>query len=189
MRRHIFFEAEGFESAGKIALGETCDVTDPCYDKDVWCRTTLKDMEPGSYDCYYKHLDDAFWGNRIAAIRIIKEDKDDCLFWDNAGEIGVDAGLAGFFNNKPDFNDNDWSALCDSLNFSEKIVEVRSFNGDEPDAFFTESGYGDGSYELSVAKNRDGKIYAAQVVFIDDEEDDDEYDEYDEYEDEDEHDD
>ena len=36
---------------GHIILGNTVDVTDPCYDKDVWCRTTLHDMIPGKYKC------------------------------------------------------------------------------------------------------------------------------------------
>ena len=26
------------ENVGQITLGTSVDITDPCYDKDVWCR-------------------------------------------------------------------------------------------------------------------------------------------------------
>ena len=73
------------------------------------------------------------------------------------GSIGVDAGLAGFFNNKPDYNDAQWHAFCEQiLNGNAWITE---------DGFFTSSGYGDGSYPVKAFK-LNGKIIALEIQFI-----------------------
>lgn len=37
------------EYVGKIMLGDKVDITDPCYDKSVWCRMTV-DCKPGEYE-------------------------------------------------------------------------------------------------------------------------------------------
>lgn len=39
---------------GEMYFGKVIDVTDPCYNSDVWCRTSI-DVVPGTYDCYATH--------------------------------------------------------------------------------------------------------------------------------------
>jgi hypothetical protein len=165
---------EMMEYVGKIELGTKVDITDPCYDKDTWCRMTT-DCEPGLYEGYIEMSDEGAWGNRVASVSIFKDGRIvDIEKMKIIGKIGVDAGLAGFFNNKPDFNDREWSEFCD------KIEEGNAWN--LYNGIFSSSGYGDGGYYVYANKDRN----AFTIVFIDNEyeEDDEEYEEYDWEEDE-----
>ena len=146
------------EYVGIIELGTKVDITDPCYDKDVWCRITT-DCEPGAYKGYVEMSDQGDWGMRVASVSIFKGDKMwDIYEMDYIGNIGVDAGLAGFFNNKPDFKDDEWSELCD------KIEKGNAWN--LYDGIFSSSGFGDGVYNVYANEDRN----AFTIVFIYDEE-------------------
>lgn len=145
------------EYVGTIELGTKVDITDPCYDKNVWCRMTT-DCEPGTYKGYVEMSDEGDWGMRVATISIFKGDK----MWgieemESIGTIGVDAGLAGFFNDKPDFNDREWTEFCD------KIREGDAWN--LYNGIFSSSGYGDGGYEVYANEERN----AFTIVFIEEE--------------------
>lgn len=152
------------------------DITDPGYDKDVWCRINDVAIMPGTYNCYAYMGDDKSWGNRcwIAQIVIaggpydeIAEDKiSSGRSWRAIGSIGVDAGLAGFFNHKPDFDWETWNKLCDEM-FSEENDDKRAYikNFQGGDGFWTESGCGDGCYTVhAIRENR--KIIALEIRFL-----------------------
>ena len=72
------------------------------------------------------------------------------------GEIGVDAGLAGFFHDKPDYDNDAWSKFCDRITTGDAWLTE--------DGFFSSSGYGDGSYGV-YAKQKDGKAVALEIRF------------------------
>lgn len=155
-----------FYGCGTKYFGETVDITDPCYDKDVWCRMTAK-IIPGNYNCNVMMCD-----NRIAKIFIVKEGE-------NAehempiGCIGVDAGLAGFFNDKPDYSDGEWEQLCDVLNRRDEMGYLPAYFNDC--GFFSSSGWGDGVYAVMELLNKDKtKRIGLSIIFIDDTEDEDE---------------
>ena len=150
-------------NAGTITLGCTCDVTDPCYNADVWCRHTVT-VKPGIYNCFLEISDEGDWGNRVKRSWIIHEDIADIkgLRKSFTCECGVDAGLLGYFDNKPDFTDEEWESLCDSINWDDKFV-IDQFRG--RDGFFTASGYGDGCYDITVYKKK-GENVAIEAVFI-----------------------
>lgn len=146
------------EYVGAIKLGTKVDITDPCYNKDVWCRMTT-DCEPGEYKGYVEVSDEGDWGMRVASVSIFKGNK----IWgieemEHIGNIGVDAGLAGFFNDKPDFSDKEWYDFCDKI---ENGHAWNLYNG-----IFSSSGYGDGGYNVYANKERN----AFTIVFIDDDE-------------------
>lgn len=63
--------------------------------------------------------------------------------------------MAGFFNDKPDFNDDEWDKLCDKVNEGDAWCLY--------DGIFSSSGYGDGSYDVYASVDRD----AFTIVFID----------------------
>ena len=97
---------------GTIELPDKIDITDPCYDKDVWCRINNFPIEPGTYECYTfeaNNEETGGWGNRIARIGIRK---DKAIYYAREGSIGVDAGLAGFFIDKPNYTDDEWCKIC-----------------------------------------------------------------------------
>ncbi len=141
------------------------DITDPCYTKDVWCRMNNVQIKAGEYTCAVWYEKDSYdldgkthtynlvgiigiyWGGIIPAQKSME-----CI-----GDIGVDAGLAGFFHNKPDFNDNEWSAFCD------RIKEGDVWLTDE--GFFSSSGYGDGGYSVFASKVN-GEITALEIRFL-----------------------
>ena len=153
------------EYVGTIELGTKVDITDPCYDKDTWCRMTT-DCEPGEYKGYVEMSDEGSWGMRVAKVSIFKGNKicgiDEMEY---IGSIGVDAGLAGFFNNKPDFSDNEWRVLCDA------IAEGDAWN--LYNGIFSSSGFGDGEYGVYANDERN----AFTIVFIDEEYENDDWDE------------
>lgn len=164
---------ETAELCGSFRFGTKTDVTDPCYDKEVWCRKTV-DTVAGEYHCYVKYEDEGRWGKRVAAIFIEHQENviGVCDVFSKIGEIGVDAGLAGFFNNKPDYNDEEWYKLCASLDEHEgdrilgkEVPERVRFHFNEC-GFFSDSGYGDGTYELFGRKTEDGAYDALCIVFI-----------------------
>lgn len=136
------------------------DITDPCYDRDVWCRINQKQIKPGKYECYALKYEKE---NRIAACGIRIKDYpeyfDDDL--EPIGEIGVDAGMAGFFPQKPDYDHDAWMSLCEN-----------EFNGEYPticlykDGFCTSSGYGDGCYTVYALKDQQGEIIALEIHFL-----------------------
>lgn len=144
------------ECIGEIELNGTVDITDPCYDKDVWCRMTV-DCDAGLYKGYIETSNEGEFGKRVASISIFKGNK----IWsieemEFIGTIGVDAGLAGFFNNKQDFNDDEWSELCNRIGGGNAW---NLYNG-----VFSSTGFGDGIYDVYANEERS----AFTIVFIPD---------------------
>ena len=160
-----------FIKIGAINLPGKVDVTDPCYDKYIWCRETYK-VVPGEYLCYF-HRNDA---NVLDRCRIIHNDPEtlkkveDNRSWRSVGAAGVDAGMAGFFDNKPDFPDAVWGELCSQMypdgsmrtlglyNQEDSGVYIANSDTDTElfegrEGFWTESGYGDGEYPIYAVRN------------------------------------
>lgn len=149
------------EVIGKRVFGDTVDATDPCYKKDVWCRMNGIKIVPGEYECVAWMSDEGEWGNRVAIIGIylggyVPPKKQ---MW-KIGSIGVDAGLAGFFENKPDYDNDQWEEFCQKVNKPEDHAWIF------PEGFFSSSGYGDGAYDVSARKIGDGRATALEIRFI-----------------------
>lgn len=162
--------------------GNQIDITDPCYDKGTWCRTT-QELPRGTYDCGVEIVDCGDWGKRIAKSFIIKEDysyEDDVFYSEYVDEIGVDAGLAGFFDNKPDYDDTAWSEFCEWSWQKENQIDRNTIalanedNAAKCNGFFTSSGFGDGCYGVLALYDRDDKIIGYEIQFITEENEEDE---------------
>lgn len=161
---------------GQIRLKDTCDLTDPFYDREVWCRKTVEGMHPGAYNCYAEIKSCAGWGRRVVRSWIIHEDYDDevhspddidGLIECERLEVGVDTAMFGYFDEKPDMDHPVWEAFDDELDkcrWPYTIVSREGFDG--RDGFFTSSGYGDGCYPAMVYCNNDGKVVAACTIFV-----------------------
>ena len=89
---------------GVMDFHGSVDITDPCYDKDVWCRMNDVKISDGEYTCnVWHHTDKGTYKDGtpysyilVGAIGIyrngdIPRQKD----MEKIGSIGVDAGLAG----------------------------------------------------------------------------------------------
>ena len=115
---------------GKVVFETTkLDVTDPGYDRSIRCRLSL-DIVPGEYiyKAYIRKVKN--WGNRVTKLSIINVSaKSRARLGKCVGEIGVDAGLAGFFENKPDY-------------------EAKKDNAFKCNGVLSTSGVGDGFYAV-----------------------------------------
>ena len=132
---------------GKFMLNDKLDITDPCYNKNVWCRMTT-DCMPGEYFAYATLQNCGEWGTRVAALAIYRNGEvvpksrlTNCL-----GEVGVDAGLAGFFREKPDYDDDAWNEFCNAIGNKKYLMMDYGV--------VSESGYGDGSYKVYTNQKR-----------------------------------
>ena len=107
-------------TVGCISLKDgLVDITDPCYNKDVWCRMNGVKVFPGEWLCTAFSGKDKDFGKRVWVCQIFSSDPKHVRLrslanmnrdgWKEIGTIGVDAGLAGFFASKPDFNGTEWA--------------------------------------------------------------------------------
>lgn len=149
------------------------DITDPCYEKDTWCAFFEHKVKAGKYRCYVSvvnfpakyQFEAKDWevlcgkkkvgqtttktDRRIVELIIVHESikLEDIKSWDKVGKIGVDAGMCGFYNHKPDFtDDNKWLEFCDSLKTFPRLqvrCDIKSYG------ITVSSGFGDGYYQCS----------------------------------------
>lgn len=152
-----------------LRSGQRLTVSDPCYNADVWCRRDMKNVLPGLYEAYAYYNNSAN-DKRILELLIVNTDylkhRGKMEFIDD--DIGVDAGLCGFFADKPDYTDEDWSAICNYLPFDRPVAECFRCGNKAPfkcEGVVVSSGYGDGVYTLIGAKNKEGKYYKLKLVF------------------------
>ena len=153
---------------GIAEFGEKVDVTDPCYGRDVWCRMNDVQIKPGEYECFADILSDdqtGGWGEMVARIGIRLVGSGAQVF-DHLGEIGVDAGLAGFYRAKPDFTNDEWIEFCAIAHECPTIHLHDGEFGGRLNGFTASSGYGDGSYPVYAARNKGGDIVALEIHFI-----------------------
>lgn len=154
------------EVIGKKHYEGIVDITDPCYDKSVWCRMTAE-VKAGTYDCViwkqdwlHVHNKAEMISTEVAVIGIYlngnipMRDK-----MEQIGTIGVDAGLAGFFMNKPDYTDEQWEDLSESTDDGNAWIKE--------EGFFSSSGSGDGRYPV-YANTVSGEIAALEIRFKED---------------------
>lgn len=163
------------------------DITDPCYESDVWCAVFGKKIKAGEYAAYitvvnFPHMvqvENAMEASqlkanigdkvklsdkRIMSVKIVHKDFVNAnKRWQLiAPNIGVDAGLCGFYNHKPDFSADDlWGRFCDSLKRYEDTYCVCDI---KPYGITVSSGFGDGVYRLYTQKAK-GKIVALKLRF------------------------
>ena len=99
---------------GVMDFHGSVDITDPCYDRDVWCRMNDVKIKDGMYTCMvWRHTFKGEYEGKPyteQCVGIIGIYLDGVIPQQKAmkeiGSIGVDAGLAGFFHHKPDSGQN-----------------------------------------------------------------------------------
>lgn len=137
------------------------DITDPCYNNDgIFKRTQIK-IKPGLYNCYvYK------WETYISAIEIKRKGyvsvAGNYQYYDT---ITVDTGLAGFFENKKDYSNEEWKLFCNDLSIEDRRDPTKKYYFRD-NGFFSQSGLGDGTYDVFIKKNTDGEIVQVKIKFL-----------------------
>ena len=151
------------KTIGSIHIDGAVDITDPCYDRDGWCRMTGVKVKPGEYTCAVWHEKVKGAQSTYNVVGIIGVYLNGFIppqkSMEVIGEIGVDAGLAGFFVDKPDFSDDEWDKFCNTLDFEEDDAWLNDLG------FYSVSGYGDGGYNV-YANKVNGEITALEIRFL-----------------------
>lgn len=169
----------------------TVDVSDPCYTSDVWCRERVQQVHPGFYDCYVECAQCGVWGRRVARILIVHgEQPEDTIqdIFDGLEEledsdyeidedtkvIGVDSGMAGFFDTEAfDFDaEKVWDdphtfygACCKAVGEGSDGYGIVGHWG-----FVSSTGFGDGGYTLRLLKDREKEaVIAMELAFLSEE--------------------
>lgn len=152
------------------------DITDPCYDNDTWCRLR-KELPIGEYKYEAVITDNTNgWGERVKTLRIQRKGWKSHRTHKLVGYIGVDAGLAGFFDDKPDYKDtsshDEWCTdVCEGFLFKHpqgtKVYEAHCDNAMRCEGVFSLSGYGDGSYPVyQIRDDYTNEIVGYKIKFI-----------------------
>lgn len=166
-------------------------ISDPCYDRNVWCCGTIQNCLPGTWEASILTKDEGSWGHRISVLtaRHVTGPKHTAInravcngsgAWSVCDvEIGVDSGQAGIFD-EAHYQDNTvfapgtkcehefgdlWYSYCCDLTLSPLHAGVLPFGA------VSTSGYGDGGYTAVKHCNCKGEVDFVFIVFIDDEDD------------------
>lgn len=187
MYEGVITELGSFELTGTVLR-----ISDPCYDRDVWCCGTVQDCFPGTWEASVLTKDEGSWGHRISVLTARhvtgpKHTAINCGVCDRSGtwstcdfEVGVDSGQAGIFDEahyqditifepgtkcEHEFGDI-WYSFCCDLTLSSLHAGVLPYGA------VASSGYGDGSYECTAHRNAEHQVDFVVIVFIDDDEED-----------------
>lgn len=162
-------------------------VSDPCYDKTVWCAGIIPNCVTGEWQTGVAYYNDALFGRRVALLAARAADSeadfslvDDLYALELAGfEVGVDSGQAGIYDNdsygldstvegipEPDeiFGDEPgslWYSVCCSATDSDDHAGVI------PTGVVSRSGFGDGGYTAFYHKDDNGKTDLIAILYID----------------------
>lgn len=165
---------------GPVAPGSTLTVCDPCYligaDKETLAyghtealpghgpfalsAITEAPLAEGVWEAYTKEAVDGVWGNRVwyAGIRLIDGPDVDAT---TESEQGVDAGMVGFFVNRPAFKYTDTWSRDGGMSCMESSRLL--FHGTGL-AWITDSGIGDGGYTVTALWSK-GKIVGVEANY------------------------
>lgn len=155
-------------------------VSDPCYDIDTWCATTLENVKKGKWLAEAEMKDEGSWGKRVSILRCFHESLTNGMMNEIerekiSEEIGVDSGQAGVFDIEHFKKDSDtigveklykeesigkdepWYSMCCDMTLSRRAGVI-------PFGVVSSSGFGDGSYVCEVGR-KDGEISLIEIDF------------------------
>ena len=164
-----------------IKLGSKVVVSDPCYTLDTWCMAIIENVLPG---LYYVDTETMYGHTSVLLVTNINLPE---MTWELIeNEIGVDSGQAGIFDFDT-YRDDSYDTGGDLIfgrdwrdkpgdDWYQRICGINDDPGTYDRGCVSSSGYGDGSYELELGKNSDGKVVGFRITFI--KEGDDEWDDF-----------
>lgn len=145
-------------------------ITDPCYSKGTWCTAEVENVFKGEWEASVEIKNCGDWGDRVAKLILKAIGQTATKVQKRPEEIGVDAGVCGVFEDKPDYGDNRWGDVCDELGYKNYGLATPT-NNFHCEGAWSSSGYGDGGYEASVGYNADGEVVEITVDYLLDEDD------------------
>lgn len=152
----------------KKHFGPVIDITDPSYERDAGCRLNDIPVKEGEYTCSIFEVREGSpldssekQETDVAGIGISLTGRLPEVNLKNfLGEICVDAGLAGFFCNKPDTTSEEWGEFASRIDYDEDVSWIFE------EGFFSSSGYGDGRYPVFALRDENNEIEALVIDFL-----------------------
>lgn len=134
----------------------TMGAGDPCYGGASQSFPALN----GLWEVAVEYTHD-FWGRRVMSLLVSNKNGRPVGGYNDLGHINVDSGQAGFFDIKIEdlLNEEYYDQIC-NLTLSENQGGVIQAGA------FTSTGYGDGSYDLKVRYDENGKATDAVIEYI-----------------------
>lgn len=167
-----------------VPAGATLRVTDPCYEKLVWCAGWVPKAKGGKWHGIVEYSE-GDWGRRVAYLNAQHEDflRNPSQFdgpFEETFEVAVDSGQAGVFvdefypsSHLGDYDDKEsfYGRCCEGTLSRTHAVVLR-------EGVVSSSGFGDGGYAAQTWKDSEGNVVAVRIDFgvIDDPEDEEEED-------------
>ena len=92
------------EQIGRIKLGRDVCISDPCYDRDVWCMEILHNVKPGLWNVEVSVGEIDSWGERVYVLALYHEDflheEKKSPDWKEYAILGVDSGQMSVFDDQ-----------------------------------------------------------------------------------------
>lgn len=159
-----------YKVVGTKHFDSQIDITDPGYKRYTLGRLNDVKIKEGEYQCiiwnerksYNSPSGELHYNTYVSKIGIYLGEIPDVHDFEEIGEIGVDSGMAGFFNHKPDYTIEEWFKLCESLHPNNVSKEYHI----NDEGFFSNSGRGDGCYSVYAAKDENGEITSLEIAFM-----------------------
>lgn len=183
------FPGEMTVLGGFEMTSQTMRVSDPCYDRDVWCCGTFGKCKTGTWEAGVLKTDMGDWGVRCAvlAVRHKETGPDYSVIRQRKVYQMKDGGLERrsmwvltlvrqASMTRRSIRTTRSSRVCPSLSMTTEtfgtthacdITLSERSAGVMPYGVVSSSGFGDGSYVCYTHKGSDGEIDFAFVIFID----------------------
>ena len=147
-------------------------VSDPCYERDVWCCGTVDHCKLGTWEAGVLKTDEGEWGTRCAVLAARHKDTGPDFNAIHSGnvrkmtskcveqpfEVGVDSGQAGFFDdafyqNDTIFEEQPASNFATGDFWYRHVCDItlgKMLAGVLPYGVVSSSGFGDGGYACAT---------------------------------------
>lgn len=158
-------------------------VSDPCYERDVWCMGIIQNVMNGEWDASIEVDKVPDWGERVHRLYATHTayPADVMGEWSEADfQVGVDSGQAGIFDealypqgDTGEYGDLDtfYGRAC-AATHDEK--DQNKHGGVIKEGVVSSTGFGDGSYTCRVYRDQNGVCTVVSITFIEDEDEDEE---------------
>lgn len=174
--------AKKFNSIGSFTVRNgKLRFTDPCYDSATQENNQVVAAN-GDWHAQVENINSGnTWGARVASLQVYHETfHDGPIEWKEFNdEVWVDSGQAGFWEADKNTHEEYYNDICE-------LTMGKLNGGCTPWGAFSSTGYGDGSYKVTLAYNAANVVVGGIITFIDEDEqyaEDDYYEEEDEEED------
>lgn len=170
---------------GEFELSEKAVISDPCYDRpeSINRSNAIVDVVPGVWHAEIILSNEGQWGHRVAELYVWNDEWGQHRPKEFLTSCGVDSGQLGVFDYAKypigvngytaEYGEADnWYTKACNETYDEKdrsktagIVDGMGAN--------SSSGFGDGEYEIFVARNGEDKVVSLKAVFIPEDKDND----------------